>query len=108
MQGRTVSQIAGVCAMLDDKSVRCWGQIQSYKDETFRGDQPNEMGNNLPAVELGTVRVLHVCCRSGEYCCSNGECVLQPNEMGNNLPAVKLGTVRANVRVLHVCCSSGE
>jgi hypothetical protein len=47
------------CALLDDASVKCWGGA-IYPEElglgsaTPRGNLPNQMGANLPAVDLGT------------------------------------------------------
>ena len=42
------------CAVLDNVSIKCWGygiygQL-GYENETTRGDEVNEMGDNLPAV----------------------------------------------------------
>ena len=44
------------CARLDDNSIKCWGQdafgalgVEAAGD---RGDEPAEMGDNLPAVSL--------------------------------------------------------
>jgi hypothetical protein len=57
MQGRFVQQVAGSCALLDDWSVKCWGSSSmAFEDNKLRGDQPNEMGNKLPTIKLGTVR----------------------------------------------------
>ena len=61
--GRKASKIAvsnGIsfaCALLDDGTIRCWGENSvgslgiGYTDA--RGDGPNEMGDNLPIVYLG-------------------------------------------------------
>ena len=43
------------CAILDDDSLKCWGDSDDGKmgvPTGHRGDDPNEMGDNLPAVNL--------------------------------------------------------
>ncbi len=47
-----------VCALLDNHKVKCWGVGGSqgalgYEDMNHRGDQPGEMGDALPYVDLG-------------------------------------------------------
>ena len=46
--------------MLDDGTLKCWGYAAGgaigLGDINNRGDEPNEMGDNLPAVNLGTGR----------------------------------------------------
>jgi len=48
------------CALLDDATVNCWGRNIDGQlglgDTKNRGDLPNQMGNALPAVSLGTGR----------------------------------------------------
>ena len=48
------------CAILDDDSLKCWGSgyngILGLGDTEIRGDDANEMGDNLPTVDLGTGR----------------------------------------------------
>ncbi|MGH7752526.1 MAG: hypothetical protein ACREN5_06895, partial [Gemmatimonadales bacterium] len=123
-----VKVAAGVfhtCALLDDASVKCWGGNMNGQlglgDTLNRGDQPNEMGDNLPAVDLGAGKtavdiaagVRHTCALLGDGSVKcwggNGGGKLglgdtldrgdQPNEMGDNLPAVDLGTGKSAVHI---------
>jgi alpha-tubulin suppressor-like RCC1 family protein len=53
------------CAVLSDRHLKCWGGNARGQlglgDANLRGDQPNEMGNRLPFVDLGTTaKVLKV------------------------------------------------
>lgn len=122
------------CARLESGQVKCWGLNYSGQlglgDTHVRGDEPGEMGDNLPAVDLGTGRVArdiavgydHSCAvlDNGQLKCWGGAGFGQlgipnpPNnrgddagEMGNNLPAVDLGSGRYAVEVaagdLHTC-----
>ncbi len=64
--GRSVVAIASkgihACAILDDTTTKCWGDNQNGRlglgeaPSTKRGDAPGEMGDDLPAVNLGTGR----------------------------------------------------
>eukprot|EP01013_Petalomonas_cantuscygni_P013389 TRINITY_DN276_c0_g1_i4.p2 TRINITY_DN276_c0_g1~~TRINITY_DN276_c0_g1_i4.p2 ORF type:complete len:131 (-),score=14.89 TRINITY_DN276_c0_g1_i4:77-469(-) len=62
--GRTARMVAcGIyhtCAILDDHTLKCWGRndngVLGYGDTTYRGDDPGEMGDDLPTVDLGTGR----------------------------------------------------
>ena len=63
--GRTARAIAfagtyHTCAILDDASVKCWGDNQfgqlGLGDTTNRGDHPNQMGDALPVSTVGTGR----------------------------------------------------
>jgi alpha-tubulin suppressor-like RCC1 family protein len=106
------------CAVLDDGSVKCWGYNDAgdlgLGDRVNRGDKPNEMGDALPTVDLGTgktalaVKAGYVftcallddqtvkCWGSGDFLGlgridSRGQ---YPGQMGDALPAVDLGTDR--------------
>lgn len=110
-----------VCAVLDNNALKCWGRNLfgqlGYGDTSNRGDEPNEMADNLPVVDVGTGRTAkavatgrwHTCALldNGSVKCwgrsdygqlgygdtnSRGD---GPNEMGDNLPAVNLGGRRA-------------
>ena len=62
-QGRTAKSLSlggrHTCAILDNDTVKCWGRNNEGQlgldDTNHRGDGPNEMGNSLTAVDLGTV-----------------------------------------------------
>ncbi len=113
------------CAILSGGSVKCWGVNDKGQlglgDVANRGDGPGEMGDNLPAVDLGTGRTAvalsagtnHTCALldNGSVKCwglnQSGELGLGdianrgdgPGEMGDSLPAVALGTGRTAVAV---------
>jgi alpha-tubulin suppressor-like RCC1 family protein len=127
--GRSAVQLdlgaAHVCALLDDGTVKCWGWNangslgQGHGDNI--GDAAGEMGDNLPAVDLGTGRTavqiatgrIHSCAlldNSSVKCWGNntlGQLGLEDTtfrgdnagEMGDNLPAVNLGTGRTAVAI---------
>lgn len=113
------------CARLDNSQVKCWGS-NSYGqlglgDTQNRGDGANELGDNLPFINLGTGRsALHIV--AGEYhtCAlldnsqmkcwgfnNNGQLGLGDvanrgdgaSEMGDNLPFVDLGTNRRAIQI---------
>eukprot|EP00903_Cladosiphon_okamuranus_P020591 g18901.t2 len=63
LDGSVAASIAAgeghVCALLDDDSVKCWGlnnngQLGQGEELGRRGDSPETLGANLPAVGLGT------------------------------------------------------
>ncbi len=127
--GRTaVSVVAGgfhACALLDNASVKCWGAggagALGNESNTNRGDGPNEMGDNLVAVNLGTGRTATAITAGSDHTCAlldNGSVKCwgqgnlgqlglggtfargtQPGSMGDSLPAVALGTGRTAVAV---------
>jgi alpha-tubulin suppressor-like RCC1 family protein len=135
--GRTALAIATgfthTCALLDNNSLKCWGSNSNGQlglgDSSARGDNPNEMGNNLPAIDLGTGRtalavaagVSHTCARldNNSVKCwgfnNAGQLGLgdtdrrgnDPGEMGDNLPAIDLGTGRTALAIAagdaHTC-----
>ena len=71
--GHTVTDVslgnAHTCAVLDDGTIKCWGWnyrgMLGLGDTAHRGDNPGEMGANLPHVDLGqgqNVKVTKVSC----------------------------------------------
>lgn len=127
--GRTAKALATGyfhnCAILDDDSVKCWGD-NFYGNlglgyTTDHGSGQNQMGDNLPVVNLGTGKIAkslalgdnHACAilNDGTVKCWGknefGELGLGdvenrgdgPDEMGDNLPTVDLGTGRTAVAI---------
>jgi len=135
--GRSATAISAghshTCALLDDKSVKCWGKNDGYQlglgDRNRRGDASGEMGDNLPAVDLGTGRFATAISAGHSHTCallddksvkcwgSNGYGQLGLGDrtprgyayytMGDNLPAVDLGTGRSATAIsaghTHTC-----
>lgn len=128
--GRTAKRLSlgafHSCAVLDDDTLKCWGQNANGAigtgDLASRGDGPGEMGDALPVVSLGTSRTVKSLAAGGIHTCAvldndalkcwgyNAEGMLglgdrnnrgdQSGEMGDNLPAVSLGTGRTARRVM--------
>lgn len=126
--GRTAKEIANgaghTCAILDNGSVKCWGlnvfgQL-GLGDTTTRGDNQNEMGDNLPAVDLGVGRTaVHIGAGTYYSCALLDNGVVKcwgmgftwvgtgnsdphggnPGEMGDNLPALGLGAGRTAMQI---------
>jgi hypothetical protein len=122
--GRTATAISTghgfSCAILDNASVKCWGYNSTgqlgYGHNNNLGDGSDEMGDNLPVVDLGTGRTAtaintgwyHTCAildNASVKCWgkgSNGQLGYgntnhlgdASGEMGDNLPVVDLGTGR--------------
>jgi len=124
--GRTALAIAvtdaSTCAVLDNGTVKCWGDGfygLGYGDMQTRGDAAGEMGDSLPAVDLGTVAAARSISGGEAHYCAvfaddkvkcwgwNGAGNLGlgdfnsrgdgPGEMGNNLPFVPIGVPVASV-----------
>ena len=114
----TVKDVAmredAICAHLEDNRLKCWGSgefggLLNGSTQHF-GDNPGEMGDNLPYVNLGTgrtVKKIHGSCAildndrvkcwgfaEGGVLGSEGTAHLgdHPAEVGDNLPYVDLGT----------------
>ncbi|CAE7025665.1 HERC2 [Symbiodinium natans] len=111
---------SNTCVILTDGTVKCfgsnvYGQL-GYGDTTTRGDSPTSMGDNLPAVDLGTGRTaLQIGCGYEVHCAllDNGAVKCWgyglygllgqetetnagnlANTMGDFLPPINLGTGR--------------
>jgi alpha-tubulin suppressor-like RCC1 family protein len=120
---RAKAVVAGLehtCAILDDDSLKCWGGAVGGRlglgETDNRGDGPQEMGDYLPAVNLGTGRsakavalgIEHTCAlldddsvkcwgmNIGTGCLGLGDDMNRylPEHMGDALPRVNLGTGR--------------
>ena len=119
--GRTATAIAASpfhqCAVLDNHDVKCWGTNQfgqlGLGDARPRGGAPGDMGDALPALDLGTGRrgagvaamytascaVLddaRVKCWGDGLAGQHGSGLAlilgdRPGEMGDNLPYAELG-----------------
>jgi hypothetical protein len=128
--GRTVKQLAvgarHACVILDDDKVKCWGGNEygqlGLGDTTHRGDQPGEMGDALPYVDLGTGRTAVQIAASYFHSCAilddeslkcwghgafgaTGQGDAQhrgdaPGEMGDALPPIDLGTGRRAIKAV--------
>ncbi len=139
-KGRTAKVIAPgyqhACAILDNGSVKCWGRNEDGQlglgDTKDRGGAAGEMGDNLPAVDLGKGRTAKVIAAGYNTTCAvldngsvkcwgkgdDGQLGLGDasnrgrgaGQMGDNLPAVDLGKGRAavsvTVSIYNACASS--
>lgn len=120
---RTLQLTAGdahACALLDNGRVKCWGRNLygqlGVEGPERRGAKPNEMGDALPFVDLGTGRTVKSLDAGTYHTCAildddtlkcwgangDGQLGLEDtehrgklsSEMGNALPTVNLGTGR--------------
>jgi alpha-tubulin suppressor-like RCC1 family protein len=128
------------CALLDSGRVKCWGSnergVLGLEDTKNRGDAPGQMGDNLPAIDLGSSAKAiavsagfdHACVvlEGGQAKCwggnVGGELGLEddtdrgqsPQSMGDHLPPINLGTGQDVVAIsagdLHTCAllASGQ
>jgi cysteine-rich repeat protein len=64
----------GTCALLDNATVKCWGPNSvgnlGLGDKNPHGDMPGEMGDNLPAIDLGTGHTAKAIASSGFHTCA--------------------------------------
>ncbi len=116
------------CAILGDKSLKCWGENLHGQlgigDAASRGTSPAQMGDNLPAVDLGTGERAKVVACGADHSCAllesgDVKCwgsnyygqlgVVQdpsdanrgdgPSEMGDQLPRVPLDVKATSIAV---------
>lgn len=127
--GRTAVSISAgythVCALLDNSTVKCWGQNTygqlGQGNTNSIGDNTNELGNNLASISLGSGRTATAVYAFGYVSCaklddgsmkcwgrnSSGQLGMGDkanrgdgsNEMGDNLTALDLGTGRTASKV---------
>lgn len=128
--GRTVSKFsvggAHACAILDNNELKCWGAGGNgrlgYGNTTSKGDNANEMGDNLLPVNLGTGRTAVEVVAGGSHTCalldnasvkcwgsgtagklgkgSTASLGDAANEMGDNLLPIDLGTGRTATKIV--------
>lgn len=119
--GRTAVQILATneysCALLDNAAIKCWGYNSvgqlGLGDTDDRGDGPGEMGDALPAVNLGTAKVVSsLSVGAGDSCAVFADSTLKcwgvnvwgelglndtaprgsgPSQMGTSLPFLEPG-----------------
>ncbi|AKT38423.1 RCC1 domain-containing protein [Chondromyces crocatus] len=107
---------AHTCALLGDGGVKCWGDNRSGRlglgDVEARGDDAGEMGDSLPAVDLGAGQAAvaiaageaHTCAllgdqsvkcwgysRYGRLGTGKDDRGVEPEQMGDELPRVDMG-----------------
>lgn len=129
--GKTAVSISAgsksTCAVLNDGTAKCWGENTNgelgYGNTDIIGDHPNEMGDNLQAIDLGGVNVNKIG-NGASFTCAvlangylkswgsglngqlgSGDTITrgdEAGEMGNNLPYVNLGDAPWTV------CNAGE
>ena len=134
----SASGIATRVRLLNDGSVKCWGQGNygqlGYGDTQSRGVGAGEMGANLPSVDLGSGRSAKFIAAGGDHTCAllddggvkcwgynnNGQLGYGDtqsrgdgaDEMGDSLPTVDLGSGRSAKFIAaggyHACAHPGR
>ena len=112
---KVAAGFAHMCAILEGSSMVCWGDGSrgqlGYGRTDNIGDEPGEMGVNLPLVDVGTGRSVLDLSLNGYHTCAllddfstkcwgdtTSDSIIYagaPNEMGDHLPVVNLGTNRS-------------
>jgi hypothetical protein len=93
--GRTATAIAAgkwhTCALLDNSSVKCWGSGDQGRlgqgDTNRRGDNAGEMGDNLSAVDLGTLAATSATVTGLSSATSYTFRVSAVNDQGSSVPS---------------------
>src|SRR3546814_306971 len=71
---RSGAAAAHSCVLLDGGEVKCWGRNNygqlGLGDKDQRGDGPDEMGTNLPTVDLGTDHTAIVIAAGSGHTCA--------------------------------------
>ena len=127
--GRTATAVSAgdqqTCALLDNGTVKCWGynvfgQL-GLGDTNNRGDVAGEMGDNLPAINLGSGRTATAVAAGSTHTCAlldNGTVKCwgynvfgqlglgdtsnrgdAAGEMGDSLPPINLGAGRTAIAI---------
>ncbi len=119
------------CVVFTDDALKCWGRNDTGQlglgDKQHRGDNPNELGNLLPPVNLGVGQFASAVSAGLGFTCAvltNGSVKCwgdnpfgqlglgdtidrgdDPNELGNALPPVALGdtAIAVSAGPLHAC-----
>jgi alpha-tubulin suppressor-like RCC1 family protein len=141
-RNRTVTSfsvgIGHSCAILDNHALKCWGDNQTAElglgtKVAFVGTAPTDLGDHLPAVNLGTGRYAVQVAASADHTCAildNGSVKcwgrndfgqlglgntqtygFEATEMGDFLPALDLGTSLHPVQIFaeaHDTCAQFE
>lgn len=123
--GRTARAIAAggakTCALLDNDQLKCWGPgIDGISEDLWAGDGPGEMGDELPAIDLGLGRRALQLVIGGHFCALLDDGALkcwglgswgqlgqenrahygdEPTERLMDLPAINLGAGRRAISV---------
>ena len=135
--GRSARAIATgtshTCALLDNMTVKCWGSglygRTGYGDSDNRGDNSDEMDDELPAIDLGSERTATmIAVGSNHSCALLGDATVKcwgrsnsgqlgyndtatrgdgPGEMGDALPAISFAAGRTATAIAaganHTC-----
>jgi alpha-tubulin suppressor-like RCC1 family protein len=68
------ANVSHTCALLENHTIRCWGNNffgqLGLGDSENRGDDPNEMGNNLLSADLGSSQLAVAVAAGGAFTCA--------------------------------------